>query len=113
MPSTDNPGITKEKWGDTKVGKGPVISRGVRTSSKIADNLISIAKKKKIPYQVDVDAGYTFTDADPISQVREGIPIGVVSLATRYLHSSVELLNLNDVDQTIELLTQFIVNEKV
>jgi tetrahedral aminopeptidase len=112
MPSTDSPGILKEKFGDTKVGNGPVITRGVRTNNLISDKLIAIAVKKKMPYQIEVDAGHTWTDADPISQVRSGIPIGVVSLATRYLHSAVEILSLNDIDRTIELLTQFIVQDK-
>jgi endoglucanase len=113
MPCTDEPNIPKEKHGDTKVGEGPVITRGVRTNNKIADELIGIAKKRKIPYQVDVDYGRTGTDADPISQVRGGIPIGVVSLPTRYLHSSVETLSLTDVDRTVELLTEYIMKTKM
>jgi tetrahedral aminopeptidase len=113
MPCTDEPNIPKERHGDTMVGKGPVITRGVRTNNKIADELIACAKRKKIPYQVDVDYGSTGTDADPISQVRGGIPIGVVSLATRYLHSSVETLSLTDVDKTIDLLTEYIVKTKL
>jgi tetrahedral aminopeptidase len=112
MPATDSPGISKEKFGDTKVGDGPVISRGVRTENALAEKLINTAVKKKIPYQIEVEHGSTFTDADPISQVRAGIPIGVVSLATRYLHSAVEILSLKDIDQTVELLTQFIINDK-
>jgi putative aminopeptidase FrvX len=112
MPSTDSPGILKERFGDTKVGNGPVITRGVRTSNVISEKLIGTAVKKKIPYQIEVDAGHTWTDADPISQVRSGIPIGVISLATRYLHSAVEVLSLNDIDRTIELLTQFIITDE-
>lgn len=111
-PSTDSPGISKEKFGDTKVGSGPVISRGVRTDNALVEKLIGAAVRKKIPYQIEVEHGSTFTDADPISQVRAGIPIGVVSLATRYLHSAVEILSLKDIDQTVELLTQFIINDK-
>ncbi len=112
MPSSDSPGVLKEKHGDTKVGNGPVITRGVRTNNSVSSNLINTAVKKKIPYQIEVDSGHTFTDADPISQVRGGIPIGVVSLATRYLHSAVEVLSLTDIDKTIELLTQFIIQDK-
>lgn len=112
MPSTDCPGILKEKWGETYVDKGPVITRGVRTSSNISSKLIETARKKKIPYQIEVDQGWTATDADPISQVKAGIPIGVVSLATRYLHSSVEILSLKDIEQAVELLTEFIIKDK-
>jgi endoglucanase len=113
MPCTDQPEVSKEKFGETKVGKGPVITKGVRTNNKMSAELIAIAAKKKIPYQVDVDYGHTWTDADPISQSRGGIPIGVVSLATRYLHTSVETLSLKDIDQSIDLLTEYIVQTKL
>ncbi len=108
MPCTDNPGILKEKFGETKVSKGVVITRGVRTNNKMSEDLIETAKTKNIPYQVDVDYGHTSTDADPISTVKSGIPIGVLSLPTRYLHTSVEVLSLKDIDNTVELLTQYI-----
>jgi tetrahedral aminopeptidase len=113
IPCSDQPEIPKERFGDTKLGKGPVITRGVRTNNKMANELIDTAGRKKIPFQVDVDYGHTWTDADPISQVRGGIPIGVVSVATRYLHSSVEILNLKDIDQTVELLAEYIIKSKL
>lgn len=113
MPCTDQPEVSKEKFGDTRVGKGPVITKGVRTNRMISEELISIANRKKIPYQIDVDFGYTWTDADPISQTRSGIPIGVLSIATRYLHTSVETLNLKDVDQAVNLLTEHIIQTKL
>ena len=84
----------------------------MRTNKSIATKLIETAERKKIPYQIEVEFGHTFTDADPISQVRAGIPIGVVSLATRYLHTSVEILSLKDIEQTIDLLTEFIIKDK-
>jgi endoglucanase len=113
FPCSDQPEITKERFGDTKLGAGPIITRGVRSNNKMADDIIETAERKKISYQIDVDYGHTQTDADPISQVRGGIPIAVVSVATRYLHSSVETLSLNDIDQTIELLTEYAVKTKL
>lgn len=113
MPCSDQPDIKKERFGESKVGAGPVITRGVRSNNKIADEIIETAKRKKMPYQVDVDYGHTGTDADPISALRGGIPIGVVSVATRYLHSSVEVLNLKDVDQVIDLLTEYTIKTKL
>jgi endoglucanase len=107
-PSTDSPGISKELWGQVDVSKGAVISRGIRNNRKISDLMISVAKQKNIPYQIEVDNGHTSTDADPISQQRSGIPINVLSPATRYLHSSVEVLDLNDLDHCVNLLTEFI-----
>lgn len=112
-PCTDQPEVSKERFGETKIDKGPVITRGVRTNLEMADELIGIAKRKKIPHQIDADYGHTWTDADPISQVRGGIPIAVVSVATRYLHSSVETLSLKDVDLTIDLLTEYSAKTKL
>jgi tetrahedral aminopeptidase len=54
MPSTDNPEILKEKFGDTKLGDGPVITRGVRTNKTISDGLIAEAKRKKILRQMQI-----------------------------------------------------------
>jgi putative aminopeptidase FrvX len=113
IPCTDQPDIPKEKFGETRLGKGPVITKGVRSNNTLAEELMETAKKKKIPYQVDVDYGHTWTDADPISQIRGGIPIGVLSVPTRYLHSSVETLSLKDVDLTVDLLAHYIIQTKL
>jgi len=113
IPCSDQPEIPKERFGDTKLAGGPVITRGVLSNNKIADELIEAAKRKKIPYQIDVDYGDTWTDADPISRIRGGIPVAVVSVPTRYLHSSVETLNLKDIDLTVDLLTEFIIKSKL
>jgi endoglucanase len=107
-PSTDSPGISKELWGQVDVSGGAVISRGIRNNRKISDMMVKVAQEKNIPYQIEVDNGATSTDADPISQQRSGIPINVLSPATRYLHSSVEVLDLNDLDHCVNLLTEFI-----
>ncbi len=113
IPCSDQPEIPKEKFGVTKLSEGPVITRGVRSNNKIADELIESAKRKKMKYQIDVDYGHTWTDADPISQSRSGVAIGVVSVATRYLHSSVETLSLKDIDLTVDLLTEYITKTKL
>ena len=92
-----------------------MISKGIRNNRKISELILETAVKHKIPYQIEVDNGHTSTDADPISQVRGGIPIGVLSPATRYLHSSCEVLDLDDLDHCVNLLTEFILslNEKM
>lgn len=110
MPCTDSPGISKELHGDTKMSAGVVIQRGIRSNKKISRQLIATAEAKAIPYQIDIDNGHTHTDADPISAIRSGIPIGVLSAPTRYLHSSCEVLDLVDLDHTVNLLTEFILS---
>jgi putative aminopeptidase FrvX len=113
IPCSDQPEVPKERFGDTRLGKGPVITKGVRTNNGMSEELVKAAAGKKIPYQIDVDFGHTWTDADPISQVRGGIPIGVVSVPTRYLHTSVETLSLKDIDLTVDLLTEYIIKTKL
>lgn len=113
FPCTDQPEIPKERFGMVKLFGGPVITKGVRSNNKLSGELISLAEKKKISYQIDVDYGHTWTDADPISQVRGGIAITVLSVPARYLHSSVEIVCLKDIDTTVELLTEFVINTKL
>jgi tetrahedral aminopeptidase len=110
MPCTDSPGISKELHGDTRVSGGTVIQRGIRCNRKITERMIVTAKEKNIPYQIDIEEGYTHTDADPISSIKSGIPIGVLSAPTRYLHSACEVLDLVDLDHSVNLLTEFILS---
>lgn len=110
MPATDSPGISKTEFGDIKLNNGPVIRRGVKTSNRIAEKLIEVAKSKKIKYQIDIDTGNFGTDSDAISKVRSGVPVGGLEVPTRYLHSSEELLSLNDLDNCIKLLSEAILS---
>lgn len=108
MPSTDYPGVSKEEFGDVRIGRGPVIRRGVRTSNRIASKMIDIAKSKNYSFQIDMENGHFGTDSDPISKVKSGIPVGGLEIATRYLHSSEEVLSLDDLDKCVDLLSDII-----
>ena len=112
MPCTDSPGISKELHGDTKMSAGAVIERGIRTNKKISKMLVATAVGKAIKYQINIENGDTHTDADPISSQRSGIPIGVISAPTRYLHSACEVLDLTDLDACVNLLTEFVLSLK-
>ena len=106
--SGDHPGITKTESA-MAVGKGPVITvmdaggRGVITHPLVLEWLRKTADEKKIAYQLDVSDGGT-TDATAISLTREGIPSGVLSMATRYIHSPVEVLSLDDMKACADLI---------
>ena len=108
----DHPGIKKTDSA-VQVGKGPVITvmdaggRGVITHPRVLEWLCETAKAKGIPYQMDVSEGGT-TDASAISLTREGIPSGVISVATRYIHTPVELLSLKDLDRCAGLIVEAI-----
>ncbi|HEX7321207.1 MAG TPA: M42 family metallopeptidase [bacterium] len=89
------------------LGKGTAIK--VKDSSFIAhpvvkDKLVSIADRLKIPYQLEVLNRGT-TDAAVIQLIKEGVVSGVVSIPTRYVHTTCETCDLGDVDWTIKLIT--------
>ncbi|MBI5254043.1 MAG: M42 family metallopeptidase [Euryarchaeota archaeon] len=108
-PAGDFPGV-KEEESHLKVGSGPVITiadasgRGLITHPTVKNLLIRTAEKYKIPYQLEVGEGGT-TDASAIHLTREGIPSGVVSIPTRYIHSPVEVASLKDIENAVKLVT--------
>jgi len=108
----DHPGIKKTD-SPVQVGQGPAITvmdaggRGVITHPKVLEWLRETAKAKGIPYQMEVTERGT-TDATAISLTREGIPSGVISVASRYIHTPVEVLSLKDLAKTADLVVEAI-----
>lgn len=106
----DHPGIKKED-APVELGKGPVIvltdasGRGIITHPKVRKLLITTAEKENIEYQLEVSEGGT-TDATAIHLTRAGIPSGVLSVPTRYIHTPVSVAHLDDVKNCIKLLTK-------
>ncbi len=113
----DHPGIEK-KDSAIEIGKGPSITvldgagRGLITSELVLKWLKRTAEINKIPYQLDISSGGT-TDATAIQLTKAGIPSGTVSIPTRYIHSTVEVISLKDIDRCAELIARAIetVNE--
>jgi len=103
-------GDTPEGWkSPLALGNGVAIKvkdRGMIASAYVRDRLVSIAKKKKIPYQLEVLEGGT-TDGMVIEITKSGVPTGVLSVPTRYIHSPSELLDMGDVEATVKLLVEF------
>lgn len=106
--SGDHPGIKFED-APAKINKGPAIiltdasGRGIITHPMVKKLLIEAASEEEIPYQLEVSEGGT-TDATAIHLTREGIPTGVLSVPTRYIHTPVEVASLEDIENTIKLL---------
>jgi tetrahedral aminopeptidase len=105
-PSPDTP--EAQLTCSVRLGRGPAVK--VRDASLISHPRVrrwleDAAKAGNIPYQLEVlTAGGT--DAGAVQQSREGVPSGVLSIPTRYVHSSAEMMDLNDFEQTIELLVK-------
>jgi len=104
----DTPYI-KENESSLKLGEGPAITiteasgRGVVTHPKIREILVKTAVEKKIPYQVDVLEG-GMTDGAIIYITRAGVPTGVVSIPTRYIHGPSSVFCLDDLNNSIKLV---------
>ncbi|HUT09422.1 MAG TPA: M42 family metallopeptidase [Thermoguttaceae bacterium] len=108
--ATDCPTIEKKEEGDIKLGKGPVIYRGPNMNPKVVRRLIETADAAKIPYQIAAEGRATGTDANAIQVNRSGVATGLVSIPNRYMHSPVEMISLEDIDQAADLLARFAEN---
>lgn len=104
----DMPGVDKEEI--YELGKGPAIAVGPNLHKKLTSELINYAKEKNIPYQIDVQPDNTGTDAWAIQTVRDGIPVILVSIPLRYMHTTVEAISIDDLEQTVKLLSQYILS---
>jgi putative aminopeptidase FrvX len=100
----DVPGV-REFDSNVKMGKGPTLTvadSGLITHPKVLRLLLDAAEENKIAYQLETGLPGT-TDAARISLTRQGIPSGTVSVATRYIHSPVSMLNLKDAENSAKL----------
>ena len=106
--SGDHPGIKPEE-APVVIGKGPAVilsdasGRGILTHPFIKDLLIKAGEENDIDYQLEVSDGGT-TDGTVISLTREGIPTGVLSVPTRYIHTPVSVCSMDDVESAIQLI---------
>lgn len=106
--ATDYPGVNNAKHGEYSISGGPVLAKGAPVNRKMNEMLEASAKKQKIQLQFEVTAKVTGTDADRIRFTNGGVPVALVSLPIRYMHSPVETVNLKTIDEIIELLCGFI-----
>ncbi|GAC1650864.1 MAG: M42 family metallopeptidase [Gemmatimonadaceae bacterium] len=104
--ATDHPGIEKKELGEHTLGGGPVLSRGGLISPVVFGLLRDRAAARQIPYSVQAVARDTSTNADAIHITSEGVATGLVSIPNRYMHSPNEMVSLDDVDNTCELLAE-------
>jgi endoglucanase len=106
--ATDTPGIDAAQHGEVKLGGGPSVTHGTCNHPNVVRRLLEVAGRLGIPIQHESSSRYSGTDTDVIFETREGIPSGLVSMPLRYMHSVVEMADLNDVQKVIDLLTGFV-----
>lgn len=102
--ATDAPGIEKRELGEHPLGSGPVIGRGSTLNPGVVDALVAAAEAEGIDHTLAASGRSTGTDADAIQIARAGIATGLVSIPLRYMHSTVEMVQLSDVEAAVELI---------
>jgi putative aminopeptidase FrvX len=102
--ATDAPGVEVKEIGKHELGSGAVISRGSTLHPGLFELLHETAEREQIPFTVEASARATGTDADAVHISRAGVPTGLVSIPIRYMHSPVELVQLEDVHACARLI---------
>ncbi len=91
-------------------GSGCIISLGPNIHPKLGKRLIKIADRYNIPFDIDVDGGYTGTNAWAVQTARCGIATALLSIPLKYMHNPVETARLSDIEATSDLIVRFIEN---
>jgi putative aminopeptidase FrvX len=104
---TGSPGVDVNEIGKHEFGSGPIIERGSLLHPAVFELLHDTAESAQIPFTLAASARSTGTDADAIHLSRAGIPTGGVSIALRYMHSPVEMVQLDDIDACARLIAAF------
>jgi putative aminopeptidase FrvX len=105
--ATDIPDGDPKLDGEAKLGGGPIVNRGSTINPKVFELLVETAEAEGIGYTVNVSAGDTHTDMDAAYASRAGVATGLISLATRYIHTPGEVVSLDDVEAAVRLVAAF------
>ncbi|MYL38533.1 M20/M25/M40 family metallo-hydrolase [Halobacillus litoralis] len=106
--ATDYPGVDKRKHGDVRLEKGPVLAKGAPINRKINQLLEKTASSLDMAVQYELTPRMTGTDADKMRLTGKGVPVSLVSLPLRYMHSPVETASIQDIEEEITLLVEMI-----
>ncbi len=102
--ATDHPGIEKKELGDSRLGSGPVLTRGSVVSPVAFRILRDTAESLRIPFTLHAAGRETSTDADAIHLARHGVATALLSVPNRYMHSPNEMVSLVDLDHAAALI---------
>ena len=109
---TQSPMYEKKVQGDLKCGGGPVLSFGPAVQNNLLKNLFDVADKKKIPYQRSACSRSTGTDTDAFAYSNDGVASALISLPLKYMHTTVETVHDDDIENVIKLMYEFLVQLK-
>jgi putative aminopeptidase FrvX len=109
---TSTPMINKITEGDLSCGKGPVVSYAPAVQNNLNKLLIKAAEDNNIPFQRQACSRSTGTDTDAFAYSNGGVPSALISLPLRYMHTTVEMVHKEDVDNVIQLIYHSLLNIK-
>jgi putative aminopeptidase FrvX len=101
---TQSPMMSKVASGDLACGKGPVLTYGPAVQNNLLKLIIDAANKNKIPFQRAAASRATGTDTDAFAYSIGGVPSALISLPLRYMHTTVESVQKDDVENVIKLI---------
>ncbi|MBF30599.1 MAG: peptidase M42 [Aequorivita sp.] len=109
---TTTPMIDKKKQGLAEIGCGPVIAYAPAVQQKLRDLIVDTAEKKMIPFQRAALSRATGTDTDAFAYSNGGVASALISLPLRYMHTTVEMVHRDDVENVIKLIYETLLNIK-
>ena len=107
---TTTPMIDQKKEGAVKNGDGPVIAYAPAVQQKLRDLITDTAEKNNIPFQRAALSRATVTDTDAFAYSNGGVPSALISLPLRYMHTTVEMVHKDDVENVIKLIYETLLN---
>ena len=110
---TQTPMISKITQGDLSCGKGPVVSYAPAVQTNLNKLLIKTAQDNNIPFQRQASSRSTGTDTDAFAYSNSGVVSALISLPLRYMHTTVEMIHKEDVDNVIRLIYESLLNIEV
>ena len=109
---TTTPMIEKKTAGHLEIGKGPVVAYAPAVQQKLRDLITDTADNKKIPFQRSALSRATGTDTDAFAYSNGGVASALISLPLRYMHTTVEMVHRDDVENVIKLIYETLLNIK-
>jgi putative aminopeptidase FrvX len=98
--------------GDAQIGNGPVIAYAPAVQQKLRDLITDTAQANKIPFQRAALSRATGTDTDAFAYSGSGVASALISLPLRYMHTTVEMVHRDDVENVIKLIYESLLKIK-
>jgi len=109
---TQSPMYNKKDSGNLKCGAGPVLCYGPAVQNNVLKMIIDVANKKKIQFQRQAVSRSTGTDTDSFAYSAEGVASALISLPLKYMHTTVETVHKEDVENVINLIYETLLQVK-